>query len=117
MTISIGILHKETILVEIGDLLNKNLDKIDEAYTKNENELSLSITVQLQPNRTDGTDITTNLSFVESKIKDSRFQTVPDRQKQLFKSIEGMRPEKGSGIDSVSLTTPHNGKTVTLEAK
>ena len=88
MSVNIGREHFELIEEQISSLIIKNQVKIDESYTKNENELTLTISVKMGPNKIDGTDITTNLSFVESKIKDSRSQTVPDRQKQLFNSVE-----------------------------
>nr|BDD43625.1 hypothetical protein 5 [Dehalococcoidia bacterium] len=64
-------------------LLNQYHDKIDKAFYDNEDSLDVSIKIKL--NRVEGgIQVRTGLSFVESRIKDTKEFIIDPSQLQLF---------------------------------
>ena len=65
-------------------LLNKNRRSIDAAYTANENDLTISISVNLKPHQTGNIIVKTGINFVESRVKESLENLVDEKQMKLF---------------------------------
>ncbi len=100
----------------LGRLLDDNLDLIDQAYLKSDAGLSIALTVKIEPSKKSGFQVLeVGINFVVNRAKNQIAKEVSETQSSLFKAIEKLRPKKGSGIDSVTIST--DKASVTLEAK
>ena len=108
----------EEIKRSVGALLDRYLPEIDQAYVTSENGLKISLTAKIAPSDRRGfLAVETGISFVQKKVKNSVSSYVSESQDPLIKAVENLRPKKGSGIDSVSISHPASGQSVTLGAK
>ena len=102
----------------IGKLLDDNLDRIDAAYIGSDGGLTISLSIKIEPSKRTGFQVLeTGINFVVDRAKNQIAKEVSEAQDPLFKAIENMRPKKGSGIDSVTISCPQTGQSVKLEAK
>jgi len=81
------------------------MDEINNAYEKQDNELTIALSVKLAPGKKGGTNIDVIMNFVKDRVKVKASTNVDENQKPL--------PFKGE--DEVSLTYKNN--TVNLHAK
>ena len=58
--------------------------EIDRAYVLQGNELSMSISVKLQPGKKGGTDYEVGFNFVKDKIKARSHGNIDEKQMELF---------------------------------
>jgi len=102
----------------IGKLLDDNLDLIDRAYVGSEAGLTVALNIKIEPSRKTGFQILeTGINFVVHRAKNQMQKEVSELQGQLFDAIEKMIPQKGSGIDSVTFSSPSTGESVELKAR
>ena len=102
----------------VAKLLDDNLDLIDQAYIGSDGGLTVALSVKIEPSKRTGFQILeTGINFVVHRAKNQIAKEVSEMQDPLFKTIENMRPKKGSGIDSVNISIPTPGQSVTLKAK
>ena len=100
----------------IRGLLEDYKADIEMAYCNEEDSLTLAISVKYSlPKSGSGVQVDTGLTFVKEKIKAKITDIVDPNKDSLFKAIDGMRPKKGSGVDSVTLEA--GGESVTLESQ
>ena len=100
----------------LGKLLDDNLDLIDQAYIKSDAGLTIALSVKIEPSKKTSFQILeVGINFVINRAKNQIAKEVSELQSPLFKAVEALRPKKGSGIDSVTIST--DKASVTLEAK
>ncbi len=80
---TIGPQTVKTLTDHIEQLLRRNIDKMEEAYCNLDNELSVSISIKIAPNKKAGTDLTTKLSFTAEKVTEKFEATVDENQMSL----------------------------------
>ena len=85
------------ILGDIRALLIQQHLRINEAYILNDDELTLSISVKVQPHKRGGNLITTALSFTKEKIKEAIETRVDESQIRMFD--DNLILDGGSGED------------------
>lgn len=107
----------EEIKKSVGELLDVHQGEIDSAYIKSDGGLSLTLGVNISPVAPGVHMVSTGISFVALRVKDKIECKVNEDQEPLFKAVEKMRPKKGDGIDSVTITHQPSGESVTLRAK
>jgi len=102
----------------VTSLLNQHQKEIDQAYLGGDGGLTVNLAVKLTPGKKPNVqDLEVSISFVERRVKESLVAEVSEIQDALFDAVEKLRPKKGSGIDSVTITESRTGKSATLEAK
>src|SRR4030043_100388 len=102
----------------LGRLLDDNLDLIDKGYVGSDGGLTIALSLKIEPSkRANFQVVEAAINFVVHRAKNQIAKEVSEGQDALFKTVEAMRPKKGSGIDSVTITESKTGKSVTLEAK
>jgi hypothetical protein len=105
---------------QIGKLLGRYLSEIDQAYLESEAGLKISLPVKIGPSEKPGfEEIEVGISFVQKKVKQSITRYVSEAQAPLIpeaakRAVERLRPKKGSGIDSVTISESSSGASVTL---
>lgn len=83
--ISIGPVVANKIKNQVETLLTQYLKEIDEAYTKADNTLTVAFSVKLSlPALQRGILVETQISFVESRIKDVMGTIIDEKQMKLF---------------------------------
>ena len=102
----------------VGKLLDDNLDLIDKAYVGSEAGLTIALSVKIEPSKRAGFQILeTGINFVVHRAKNQIAKEVSEIQDSLFKAVEAIRPKKGSGIDSVTISNLQTGQSVELKAR
>lgn len=103
--------------VMLGKLLDDNLDLIDQAFLRSDAGLTIALSIKIEPSKRSGFQILeTGINFVVNRAKNQIAKEVSEGQDALFKAIEALRPKKGSGIDSVTITDSRTGKSAELKA-
>jgi len=108
------------IKVQIEKLLDKYVSEIDQAYLESEAGIKISLPVKIGPSDRPGFEaIEVGISFVQKKVKTSITKYVSEAQAPLIpeavkRAVERLRPKKGSGIDSVTISESLSGASVTL---
>ena len=100
-----------------AELLNDHAKKINEAFMKSDDgsvKVSISLDVSESEKRANYIDVDATISFTTEKVKAKITKSVSDTQ-PLFDAIDKLTSKKGSGIESVTLSS--GDKSVTLEAK
>ena len=110
----------EKTLRKGGEMLTNSLltyiTKINEAYQNNlEATLKISLSLSIAPGVQGSFLLKTDINFVLEKITDSFTDSSDELQQKLFDSIENLRPDEDSGIDSVTISS--GDKSVTLGKK
>ena len=72
--------RKRTVEMFKG-LLNEYRNQIEEAYCREDNDLSISFPVKYSPGKKGGIDIEVNINFVAERIKAKSKSNVDERQK------------------------------------
>lgn len=104
------VLSKGISLVDAA--LSEYIAQIREAYLKAEGGLTINMAMKIEPTRDPHVvSLETSVSFVESKVKAGSKVQIDDRQGELFKAVEKLRPKEGS------VTISGAGQSVTLKAK
>ena len=102
----------------LGRLLDDNLDLIDRAYVGSEAGLTISLSVKIEPSKKANFQVVECvINFVVLRAKNQLHKEVSETQDLLFKAVEALRPKKGSGIDSVTISNPQTGQSVELKAR
>jgi hypothetical protein len=102
--------------VSIYGLLQENHNNIEDAYCNEEDTLTLSIQIKYSlPPKGNGIQVDAALNFVKERIKQKTTAIVDPERDSLIGHIESLRPKKGSGIDSVELSS--GDKTLKLQSK
>ncbi len=76
------------IIGDVQGLLVEHLHQMDVAYTASDDGLSITFGVKLslpKVHEGEGVKVDTSMTFVESKVKDSRSGVINEKQKDLFK--------------------------------
>lgn len=108
------------ILVQIEKLLGRYVSEIDQAYLESEAGIKISLPVKIGPSDKPGFEaIEIGISFVQKRVKQSITKYVSEAQDPLIpdaakRAVERLRPKKGSGINSVTISDPESGSSVTL---
>lgn len=102
----------------IGKLLDDNLDLIDQAYVGSDAGLTISLSVKIEEAKKPTFKyVEAGINFVVHRAKNQIAKEVSEVQDSLFKVVEALRPKKGSGIDSVTISNPSTGESVELKAR
>lgn len=102
----------------LSKLLDDNLDLIDQAFLKSDAGLTIALSIKIEPSKRSGFQILeTGINFVVNRAKNQIAKEVSEGQDALFKAVEALRPKKGSGIDSVTITESQTGESVELKAR
>jgi hypothetical protein len=111
------------IKAQIEKLLDRYVSEIDQAYLGSETGVKISLPVKIGPSDKPGFEaIEVGISFVQKKVKQSITKYVSEGQDPLIpeavkRAVERLRPKKGGGIDSVTISNPASGASVTLTPK
>ncbi len=100
------------------ELIDSHAKRINEAFLKSDDgkvKVSLSYDIAVSEKKADYIDIDATISFTTEKVKTKVTESVSENQGALFEAVEKMIPKKGSGIDSVTLSS--GDKSVTLNAR
>jgi len=74
---------------DLRTLLETHAVAIGQAYITCDNEISISLSVKIQPSKGAGeVDLITGISFTKDKIRDSIKTTLDPDQKPLFKGLK-----------------------------
>ncbi len=102
----------------IGNLLDRYISEIDQAYLTSEAGIKINIPIKISPSDRRGFEaLEVGISFVQKKVKTRINKYVSVGQDPLFKAVEKLRPKKGDGIDSITITNSQTGESATLKAK
>ena len=116
----IGEKFKKQVQEAFEELLGRHLDGIKDAYIKSESGITISVPIKIQPDhkKSGFIDVEVGIRF-GLRTKDSVLLEISEVQDPLplIKAVERMRPKKGSSIDSVTISHPASGESVTLRAK
>ena len=101
----------------VNQLIQRHEPEVREAYVRAEGGISISLGLKIVPseNKIDVVRIEASINFVQSRVKDSIVSSVDEKQEELIKAVSNLRPNKGSGIDSITFSTGQ--KSATLEAE
>lgn len=101
----------------VSELLDVHQGEIDEAYIKAEKGIVVSLGVKILPIAPGTHYITTRFSMISGRVKDEINAKVDEDQAPLLKAVERLRPKKGSGIDSITISNLATGESATLKAR
>jgi hypothetical protein len=114
----IGELTRQKANKMVQELLDLHWSEIVKAYAHQEDsklQVSLSISLAEVKGRV---WIDAGITFVADRVKEHTQASVDEVQRPLLEAVERLRPKKGSGIDSVTISSPGSGiEPVTLKAK
>lgn len=80
----LGKVTKSKIMEGLRGLIDDYQDEIGQAFLKCNNDLSIAMNIKIAPTETSGANkVTTSISFVESRIKDSIEAIADEEQKNL----------------------------------
>jgi len=115
----IGEKFKEQVNDAFELLLAKHLEGIKDAYIKSESGITISVPIKIQPNQKKSgfIHVEVGMRFVRMRTKDSILMEISEIQDPLIKGVEKLRPKKGRGIDSVTITHEPSGRSVSLTPK
>jgi hypothetical protein len=100
----------------LGELLDIHKGEVDAAYIKAEEGISITFGVKITPIAPGVHMVKTGISFVTARVRDEIGCKVNEDQGPLFKAVEKLRPKKGDGIDSITVSDGA-GRSATLKAR
>lgn len=104
----------------LAQLIDANLAEMNQGYINSEDGLKMTFSVKIQPLDASNQRIVARINFVTARVKETVIENInqaPLIPTEIQKAVNRLRPKVGSGIDSVTISQPSTGRSVTLEAK
>ncbi len=70
-------------------LLTMYKEELQAAYLKEENSLSVALSLKFKPSDDGGVEVDAGINFITSRVKDNISRSVVEGQEELFKNAEG----------------------------